>query len=101
MTSLFAPPDDFFQLLGVDLNENSRSAFVENFRVTLMERVIAAVAETLSDDQLYTLGQMKGKDDGIIDWLQDNVPNLKAIVDDEIDILIGEIIESRDMSVSA
>ena len=101
MASSFILPDDFLQSLGINLDPASQELFTEHFKSTLMDRVLFAATEMLSDSQLDELEKLHGKEDGILLWLEKNVPDFKDIVSDEIDILIGEIVEDSEKSKSA
>jgi hypothetical protein len=64
----------------------------------LEERVGAEITEALSDEKLAEFVEVQESDDDekVGAWLQANVPELQEIVQDEIDILLGELAENAD-----
>jgi len=84
--------------LGIDLQGQDKQLLLTHLNETLQERVGTEIADTLDDTQLETLLQLEettnGDEVGL--WLEQNVPDMKQIVQDEIDILLGELAESSD-----
>ena len=62
----------------------------------LTDRVGQAILELLTDEQVDELSviQEKDDDDALNAWLEENVTELEDIIEDEIDILLGEAAES-------
>lgn len=81
---------------GIVIPDNELEAFIEQVNDELDERVGQEVTESLDDDKLAELValQESGTDEQLADWLQANVTELDQIIEDERDILIGEIAES-------
>lgn len=82
--------------LGIDLSENKATALMEHFEATLQERIGMEIFEALDDDQateLITLEQ-KGDVNAIAEYIKKNVPDYEAIVEDETDILLGELADN-------
>jgi hypothetical protein len=87
----------FLQNLGVNLDEETYNAFSSHFEETLSQRVIDGVIDTLDDDELSQLADLRNQDDEQLQlWLEQNVPDLKQIINDEVAILIGELAENSD-----
>lgn len=84
--------------LGIDLQGQDKEALLAHLNDTLQERVGTEITESLDDAQLKTLLalQENASDDELADWLEQNVPDMKQIVQDEIDILLGELAENSD-----
>lgn len=83
--------DDELELLLIHLNEQ------------LKERIGAEIVESLSDDKLaeYLETQENSSSEELGKWQQANVPELQKIVQDEIDILLGDLAENADNINSA
>jgi hypothetical protein len=83
---------------GIDLQNQDKESLLTHLNETLQERVGTEVAAMLGDDQLETLLDMQetASDEQVGTWLEQNVPELSQIVQDEIDILLGELAESSD-----
>jgi len=84
--------------LGIDLDGQDKDALLAHLNETLQERVGTEITESLNDDQLKTLLVMQenAPEEELGTWLEQNVPDLKQIVQDEIDILLGELAENSD-----
>lgn len=87
----------FLSSIGVELDDNTVEAFSLHFEDTLTERVIEEVIDTLEGDKLEELISIRDNDDNSLQtWLQQNVPDLTEIINQEVAILIGEIAENSD-----
>jgi len=85
---------EFLSDLGIELEEASYQSLAEHFETTLQDRVINEIIDELNPEQAEQLAQMmRANDSTIQDWLAQNVPDLGAIVSDEVDILLGEVAE--------
>lgn len=84
--------------LGIDLTGQDKEALLAHLNETLQERVGAEITESLDDNQLQTLLDMQenSTEDELGNWLEQNVPDFKLLVQDEIDIILGELAESSD-----
>lgn len=81
---------------GISLGDQDEESLLDHLNETLQERIGIEVATMLDDDKLKELLiQQETADDAAIgDWLMKNVPELPQIVQDEIDILLGEIADN-------
>jgi len=88
---------EFFESIGVQLDDEMRKALSEHYDSTLSDRVTTEIVETLNDDQLQALQALKdAPDEELQTWLVANVPELNEIIEDEVAILLGEIAENSD-----
>lgn len=89
---------DFLQSLDISLDNNSYNELVSSFENSLMSNVTDSIADQLDDNQLLQLKSLldNQNDEALQSWLVNNVPNLKEIVQDEVDILLGDIAEKND-----
>lgn len=85
--------DDLEQLGVTSTNE-----LVDYLNETLEERVGTEITEVLSDEQLehlITLHQTASAED-VAQWLNKNIADLAEIRQDNVDILLGEIVENTE-----
>lgn len=84
--------------LGINLDGKDVEALLAHLNSTLDERVGAEITESLDDDKLRELLdlQQNASEETVGKWLQDNVPELDEIIEDEKDILLGEIAENAE-----
>lgn len=83
--------------LDIEINYgDSEEAYICKLNEILQERIGAEITRSLNDKQLKELIdlQSSGDDLALQAWLASNVPELKDIVDDEVDILLGQISEN-------
>jgi hypothetical protein len=83
---------------GIDLTGEDVEALLVHLNELLQERVGTEITEALSDEKLKTLIDMQesATEEELGAWMEENVPDLQDIVTDEIDILLGEIVEGDD-----
>lgn len=88
---------DFLTQIGVNITDQDIEKLSEYFETTLDKRVMDSIVTELDDTQLANLEQAKnGTDEQLIEWLNSNVPALKDIIEEETDILLGELAEHSD-----
>ncbi len=81
--------------LGIELGD-ATDEFLTHLEAQLEERVGAALTELLDDSQVKELLALTeaGNEDATQAWIAANVPDYKDVVQDEVDILLGEIAQS-------
>ena len=79
--------------MNVTIPDDISEDMIDHLNETLRERIGMEVVTSLSEDKLIEyLALMQENNAKIMqNWLQKNVPEIKEIVSDEIDILLGEI----------
>lgn len=89
---------DLLDEAGINLAGQNVDTLLAHLNQTLEERVGTEITESLSDEQLEELLtlQENGSDEEVGAWLDQNVPELQEITQDEIDILLGELAENAD-----
>ncbi len=88
---------DFLNQIGVNISDEDAEKLSEYFETTLDKRVMDSIVSELSDEQLEELQQMKNNpNEQLMNWLSSNVPSLKEIIEEETDILLGELAEHSD-----
>ena len=83
---------------GVELPADKVAEFIEHLNGELEERVGEEITNALDDDKLEELVKLQetADDATLAEWLNENVEDLQAIIDDELDILMGEVSEHAD-----
>lgn len=83
---------------GITLEGRDIEALLNHLNDNLEERVGAEITESLSDEKLEELVSLQenASDDEVANWIEANVPELQQIVQDEIDIIIGELAENAE-----
>lgn len=84
--------------LGIDLSDQDVDALLDDLNETLQERVGTEITQSLTEDQLKELVELQesASEAQIGEWLQKNIPDMQQIIQNEIDILIGEIVEDEE-----
>jgi hypothetical protein len=89
--------EQFLTSLGVKLSSEETALLSEHFETTLQRRIFDEIIEELDQPQAEMLSEMADRNDPTItEWLNSNVPELSAIVQDEVDILLGELVANKD-----
>lgn len=85
---------DFLQSLGVILDDDTYASLSEHLEDTLDQRVIEEIVDELDEEQLRELTTLRsGSSEVLRQWLVVNVPQLDAIIQDEVAILLGDVAE--------
>lgn len=82
--------------LGIELGESS-DEFLQHINDQLDERVGAALLELLDDteaEEFMSISE-KGDDDATEAWIAAHIPDYADVVQDEVDILLGELASSN------
>lgn len=89
---------DMLHDLGINKSEQEEADLIAHFETTLNERVGAALLDELDDVQAEKLLALtdKGDEEATTDWLRTTLPNFDDIVQDEYDLLMGELADSAD-----
>jgi hypothetical protein len=84
--------------LGINLEGQDIESLISHLNDSVEERVGAEITESLDDVKLEALVglQETGTDEQVGEWLTANVPELEAIVSDNIDIVLGELASNVD-----
>jgi hypothetical protein len=83
---------------GIAIGDQDETSLLGHLNDTLKERIGTEIAAMLDDAKLKELLDLQeaASDEQVGDWLAVNVPELAQIVQDEIDILMGELADSTD-----
>lgn len=82
----------------ITIADADKDSLLKHLNDELQERVGAEITAMLDDAKLEELVSLQetGSDEQVGEWLAQNVPELSAIVQDEIDILLGDLAEKSD-----
>ena len=90
-------PKTLLQDIGIELDDATYAVFAEHFETTLSQRIIDEIIDTLDEAQIDTFNQMQGaSSDQLWQWVQASVPELPEIIQQEVDILLGELAENAE-----
>jgi len=88
---------EFLQSIGIELDDTAYPAFTEHFDTTLSTRIINEIIDSLDETQIAQFNQLQSADSNQLwEWVRANVPELSDIIQDEINILLGELAENSD-----
>lgn len=89
---------DMLKNLEINLEGKDVDSLLEHLNETLEERVGAEITDALDDTQLQKLLDLQenASEEEVGEWLRANVPEFEQIIQDETDILLGELAESSD-----
>lgn len=89
---------DALLALGINLDDQDIDSLLTHLNDTVEERIGAEITESLSDEQLQELIDLQenATDEEVGDWIAKHVPDYKEIVQDNIDIVIGELVDGAD-----
>lgn len=88
---------DFLTSIGIDLDEATYQVLADHFDETLSQRIIEEIIDSLDEAQIAEFNQLKSSSgDELWQWVQANVPDLPDIIQDEVDILLGELAENAE-----
>lgn len=83
---------------GINVDDATAASLLQHINTTVEERIGAEITESLTDEQLKELIELQenGNEDQIGQWIAQRVPNYAEIVQDNIDIVVGEVAEGTD-----
>ena len=84
--------------IGITLEPDKEAELLAKLQQTLEERIGEAIIELLSPEQAAELEKLvdKGDEAEISTWIAANIPDYAEIVQDEYDILMGEVAQNAD-----
>ena len=84
--------------IGIEISIDHEKTFVEHVNNMLKERVGLAIAANFSDEQLAKMRELVQADDKVAlqTWINEQVSDLDEIIEDEVDILLGDIVKNKE-----
>jgi len=93
----YVTKDDLITL-GINLTNRDVDSLLTHLNATIEERIGAEITEELSDEQLDEMIAMQDSatDEELSEWIAKNVPEYIEIVQDTIDMVVGELAQGAD-----
>ena len=85
--------------IGISLPDNQMQALIQHVEETINKRISEEVVESLSDDQLKELVELQtgsASAEEIDEWIRERVPEYDQIIEDNVAIVLGELVENSD-----
>ena len=85
--------------IGISLPDDQMQALIQHVEETINERISEEVVESLSDDQLKELVELQAGNasaEEIDAWIRERVPEYDEIIEDNVAIVLGELVENSD-----
>lgn len=87
----------FLLNIGIEFDDATYAAFATHFEDTLSQRIIDEIIDTLDEARIVEFNQMQdASSEQLWQWVQVNVPELPEIIQEEVDILLGELAENAE-----
>ena len=88
---------ELLKTIGIELDNATFDALSDHYESTLDSRITESIVDLLDENQLNEFQTLKGADRGeVAQWIAANVPELQAVIEDEVAILLGELAEQGD-----
>lgn len=86
------------QDFGIEVDQSTAATLLAHLNDTIEERIGAEIIESLDDEQLKELLALQetGTEDQVGEWIATHVPEYEQIVQDNIDITVGELAEGAE-----
>ena len=87
--------------IGISLSDDQMQALIQHVEETINERISEEVVESLSDEQLAELVKMQDSNvsaEEIDAWIRERIPEYGEIIEDNVAIVLGELVENSDAS---
>ena len=88
---------ELLKSIGIELDDATFAALSDHYESTLNSRITESIVDLLDENQLNEFQTLKDDDQAeVAQWIVANVPELQAVIEDEVAILLGEIAEQSD-----
>ena len=84
---------ELLESLGVNLSTRQLELFSDHLFETLKKRISESLSRLLDEDELSEFMAIHDEEASVV-WIKQHIPNYQAIVQDEFDILMGEIAQN-------
>lgn len=85
--------------IGINLPDDQMQALIQHVEETINERISEEIVESLTDEQLAELVKMQDSNtpaEEIDTWIRERVPEYDEIIEDNVTIVLGELVENSD-----
>ncbi len=86
----------FLEEIGVPMSDEHFIAFSKHFDNTLQDHIIDHIIDYLNETSMQEFAKIDDAGDNRWEWLTANVPEIDAIIKQEVDIMLAEVIRSSD-----
>jgi len=88
---------EFLEQMGIELDQPMFDELSQHFDTTLYNNVTRRITKTLDAEKAQELSALNQSDKAQVwDWILNNVPDLEYIIQEEVYMLIGDVIEHAD-----
>ena len=91
--------------IGISLPDDQIKALIQYAEDTVNERIGEEIVDSLDSDQLKELVELQNNgasDDEVSQWIKERIPDYDEIIEDNVRIVLGELVENSDaITVSA
>ena len=89
---------DQLRALGLQLSDEELDQMISHLNDTVEERIGAEITDSLTDEDLaeFVKLQESASDEELGTWIAAHIPDYVEIVQDNIDIVLGELVESTE-----
>jgi hypothetical protein len=83
---------------GINIPEDQVDDYLEHMNDQLAERIGESIIESLDEETVEKLAEMQesATDEELNTWMQANIPQLSDIIQQEIEIILGDAAENSD-----
>ncbi len=85
--------------VGINLPDDQMQALIQHVEDTINSQIGEEIVESLDDDQLKELVQMQDNDasaEEIDAWIRERIPEYDEIIEDNVAIVLGELVNNSD-----
>ena len=85
--------------VGINLPDDQMQVLIQHVEETINERISEEVVESLTDEQLLELIKMQDSNapaEEIDAWIRERVPEYDEIIEDNVTIVLGELVENSE-----
>ena len=83
----------------IKLPDDQIEALIQHVEDTVNERIGEEIVDSLDDDQLKELVRLQdsgASDDVVSQWIKERIPDYDEIIEDNVRIVLGELVENSD-----
>lgn len=85
--------------VGINLPDDQAQALIQHVEDTVNERISEEIVDSLDDVQLAELVALQGDDvpaEQVEAWIRERVPEYDEIIEDNVTIVLGELVENSE-----
>lgn len=84
--------------MGINLTDEKMTSLLDHLNQELNERVGTALLQELDDEQIDEYNEFikTASEDQVGEWLSSKIPEFTQIIQDEIDVMLGDVAEKAE-----